>query len=59
MGFGIGQPSESELRCLARIRLWESLIPFVEMVLEENPFPKRRPKHEYDWRVVVANAKGA
>lgn len=57
--FGIGQPTESELGCLARARTWESLIPWVEEVLAEDEPPpkKKRPKYEYDWRVVAA--KGA
>ncbi len=59
MGFGIGQPTKSELACLARIKMWESRIPWVgEVLAEDEPPPKKkRPKYEYDWRVVVA--KGA
>lgn len=111
---GIGQPSERELMCLYRAKLWEGLIPFTELFEEhdravkgglkssgETPDPasnfeepddersndnqqgpvaqmverlpckqgvdgsipvqdlqrKKRPKPEYDWRVVVANAR--
>ena len=51
----VGQPTERELMCLARVRLWEGLIPFV--TLFDEPEPKiKRAKSEYDWRVVVANA---
>lgn len=56
MGYGVGQPTERELMCLARARLWESLIPFA--LLFEEPEPKKKPaKPGYDWRVVVANAR--
>ena len=56
MGFGVGQPTERELMCLARARLWESLIPFA--LLFEEPEPKKKPaKPEYDWRVVIANER--
>lgn len=90
MGFGIGRPSESELRCLARARLWESLVPLAELFEEpddeesndnqqgpeaqmverlsckqgEPSIPgqglqikKESTKPEYDWRVVVVNAR--
>ena len=54
---GVGQPTERELMCLYRVKLWDCLIPFA--VLFETPEPKKkRAKPEYDWRVVVANAKG-
>jgi hypothetical protein len=46
--------------CLARARLWESLIPFVAQFDEEDDLPRRRSckvKYDYDWRVVVANAR--
>ena len=53
---GAGQPTERELMCLWRAKLWESLIPFV--ALFDEPEPKKKPaKPEYDWRVVVANAR--
>lgn len=56
MGFGIGQPTESELGCLARARLWQSMIPWFEVMLpeDESPPKKRQPKYEYDWRIVAA-----
>ena len=87
---GVGQPSERELMCLARARMWEGLIPFtsefeepdddrsnydkqgpVAQMVEQRPrksqaagsIPRRdlqkkkKPKPEYDWRVVVANAR--
>jgi len=54
--FGVGVPTERELMCLARARLWESLIPFA--LLFEEPEPKKKlAKPEYDWRVIVANAR--
>jgi hypothetical protein len=54
--FGVGVPTERELMCLARARLWESLIPFA--LLFEEPEPKKKTaKPEYDWRVVVANQR--
>ena len=60
--FGVGVPSESELMCLARARLWKSLIHFVSMFDEdENDLPRRRAckvKYDFDWRVVIANNKG-
>ena len=53
---GVGQPTERELMCLYRAKLWAGLIPFA--VLFETPEPKKkRAKPEYDWRVVVANAR--
>ena len=56
MGYGVGQPTESELMHLERARLWESLIPFA--LLFEEPEPKKKPaKPEYDWRVVIANER--
>lgn len=55
--FGIGEPSVRELRCLARARLWKGLIPFAAMFEGPKPKPKRI-KPDYDWRVVVANARG-
>lgn len=48
--------------CLARARLWESLIPFVDLFEEEEELPRRRSckvKYDYDWRVVVANTRRA
>jgi hypothetical protein len=36
--------------------MWEGLIPFVEGFEGPEPKPKR-PKPEYDYRVVIANAK--
>ena len=91
MGTWVGRPTESELMCLARARLWESLIPFAELfeepdddrpndnqqgpvaqMAEQRPcksqvagsipgqglqIKKKRPKPEYDWRVVVANTQ--
>lgn len=87
---GIGKPSERELMCLYRARLWEGLILFVKdfeeleddrsndnqqgpvaQMVEQRPCKsqvagsiprqdlhrKKRPKPEYDWRVVVANAR--
>lgn len=65
MGFGIGQPTERELMCLDRARLWESLIPFA-LLFEDSvsnqrelaaPAKKKPAKPEYDWRVIVANAQ--
>ena len=54
---GVGQPTERELMCLYRAKLWAGLIPFA--VLFETPEPKKKPaKPEYDWRIVVANAGG-
>jgi hypothetical protein len=54
--FGVGVPTERELMCLARARLWDSLIPFA--LLFEEPEPKKKTaKPEYDWRVVVANQR--
>lgn len=87
----VGQPTERELMCLDRIRLFEGLIPFTELFEEPdddrpndnqqglvaqmveqgicNPqvagsipgqglqIKKKSTKPEYDWRVVVANAK--
>jgi hypothetical protein len=32
--FGVGIPSESELMCLSRARLWEGLIPFTKLFEE-------------------------
>jgi hypothetical protein len=88
---GVGQPSERELMCLYRAKLWEGMIPFtkefeepdddrpnanqqgpVAQMVERLPCKqgvdgsipvqdlqkKKKPKPEYDWRVVVANAKG-
>lgn len=52
---GVGKPTEWELMCLWRIRLWEGLIPFAELFDEPEP-KKKSAKSEYDWRVVVANA---
>jgi hypothetical protein len=54
--FGIGQPGNHEAECLANLRLWESLIPLVEMIMaEDEPFPKKKASEpDYDWRVVVA-----
>lgn len=90
MGVGVGQPTERELMCLYRAKLWEGLIPFakdfkeleddrsndnqqgpVAQMVERLPCKqgvdgsipvqdlqrKKRPKPEYDWRVVVANAR--
>jgi hypothetical protein len=34
MGFGVGQPTERELMCLWRARLWEGLAPFTELFEE-------------------------
>ena len=61
MGFGVGKPSERELMCGYRARLWESLIPFAAMFEEPEPELKKKhkPKPEYDWRVVVARARDA
>ena len=56
---GVGVPSESELMCLARARLWESLMSFASLFDEED-LPRRRSckvKYDYDYRVVVANAQ--
>ena len=57
----LGVPSESELMCLYRARLWESLIPFVAQFDEDEVvLPRRRAckvKYDYDWRVVIANAQ--
>jgi hypothetical protein len=57
--FVVGIPSERELMCLARIKLMESLIPFVALFNEDEVvLPRRRAckvKYDYDWRVVVAN----
>ena len=61
MGVGVGQPSERELMCKVRARLWESLIPFVDLFEEEENLPRRRSckvKYDFDWRVVIANAQG-
>ena len=52
--------------CLARARLWESLIPFVALFDEDEDddevvMPRRRAckvKYDYDWRVVVAKTQG-
>ena len=52
---GVGQPTERELMCLWRAKLWGSLVPFAEWFEELEP-KKKRSKPEYDWRVVVANA---
>lgn len=42
--------------CLYRAKLWDGLIPFA--VLFETPaLKKKRAKPEYDYRVVVANAR--
>ena len=66
---GIGHPSERELMLQGNARLWEGLIPFVALFDEEKPGPvaqrpepapyksQKAPKHEYDYRVVVANAR--
>ena len=89
---GVGQPTERELMCLWRTKLWQGLIPFAELFEEpdhgrsndnrnhqgpvaqmvERPPCKRgvdgsipvqdlqrkkRPKPDYDWRVVVANRR--
>jgi hypothetical protein len=47
--------------CLARAKLWESLIPFVALFDEyEVERPRRRAckvKYDYDWRVVVAKER--
>ena len=46
--------------CLARARLWEGLIPFVDLFDEEEELPRRRSckvKYDYGWRVVVANER--
>lgn len=53
---GVGKPSERELMCLYRAKLWEGLIPFCQLFEEPEPKPKR-PKPEYDLRVVIANAR--
>ena len=53
---GIGKPSERELMLLAWTRMWESLIPFCQLFEDPEPKPKR-PKPEYDWRAVIANAR--
>lgn len=53
---GTGQPTEQELMCLWRIKLWEGLISFVDLFDEPEP-KKKTAKSDYDWRVVVANAR--
>ena len=53
----VGQPTERELMCLWRTKLWQGLIPFAELF--EEPEPKKKPaKPDFDWRVVIANAQG-
>ena len=52
---GVGVPTERELMCLWRARLWESLIPFA--LLFDEPEPKKAAKPEHDWRVVIANKR--
>jgi hypothetical protein len=47
---------------LARIKMFEDLLPFVAMFDEEAEatLPRRRGvkvKYDYDWRVVVANSR--
>lgn len=62
----VGQPSERELMCLCRAKLWEGLIPFatlfdesVDQSVDQSVVraKKKLAKPEYDWRVVVANAR--
>jgi hypothetical protein len=58
----IGQPSRGELECLARIKLWEDALRLHEELFpeeEDEPGePKRRPRPDFDWRIVVLRANG-
>lgn len=45
----------AEWEFLERARLWAGLMSFVAIF--DEPEPKKRPKPEYDWRVVVAKAR--
>jgi hypothetical protein len=53
--------TQSDWDTLDRNRTFESLIPFAEMfeAQDEPPQKKKTPKPDYDWRIVVANGRGA
>jgi len=76
----IGQPSQAEIDCLARLAIWEDTLKMIAENQDDSPEmvddlitggasvllaplavqsvgARKRPRPEYDWRVVVQNGR--